>query len=107
MKMMKEDLSKVYLSYEQIKVEVLKFKAIESNEIRLTQNTMSAKDKFVFNFRQSYGLDEHSRVGRQRDYNAAHHDRETNMFDKETDQITEMNEDNDGGSNGNEYEEQE
>jgi hypothetical protein len=65
---------------------------------------MSTKDRFVFNFRQAQGIDEHARAGRKRDYDASHHDRETTMFNPETDQLTEIH-DADLGSDGNEYDE--
>jgi hypothetical protein len=108
-KLLSKDMSKIFLSYDEIKQLTLKDKVTESNKIRLERKKMSATDKYVFDFRQTQNIDENARLGRLRGYNAKHRDAEDALFGDVSDTFvdTDVSDDSNRGDDGNENDDDE
>ncbi len=90
----KQDSTKIFLSYDEIKRLTLKDRVSEANKIRLERNKMNSNDRYIFDFRQNQNIDENARLGRLRDYNARQRDVENDLFGED------LNNDNDRGGDG-------
>lgn len=98
----KEDKSKIFLSYEEIKRLTLKDRVLEANKIRLERNKMTSNDRYIFDFRQNQNIDENARLGRLRDYNAQHRDVENELFGEEIRNDSDRGDDGDRNDDGDE-----
>ena len=92
MKMYDQEASRVIISHEQIQRRTQRDKASESQSVQENRNAMAPAEQFIYNFRQSHDIDEASRLGRLRNYNAVQSDAEHAMFNQD---------DNDAGDSGN------